>query len=112
MCLSVDMKRTEKSHYQSDVFVCVSTISRGCGRSAFNCFCSVNVFGFSDAINVFRPFMYSHYLSKAIKLVKVVYLQVYKFNLSFVRIWGWVSRVWEILTLLGFKKTYQILDNP
>ena len=27
---------TEKSHYQSEVFVCVSTISRGFGRSAFN----------------------------------------------------------------------------
>ncbi len=26
----------KKSHYQSEVFVCVSTISRGCGRSAFN----------------------------------------------------------------------------
>ncbi len=31
---------TEKSHYQSGVFVCVSTISRGCGRSAFNSFSS------------------------------------------------------------------------
>ncbi len=27
---------TEKSHYQSEVSVCVSTILRGCGRSAFN----------------------------------------------------------------------------
>ncbi len=34
--------------------------------------------------------------------VKLVYLQVYEFNLSFVRIWGWVGGVWEILTLLGF----------
>ncbi len=34
VCLSVRL--TEKSHYQSEVFVCVSTISRVCGRSAFN----------------------------------------------------------------------------
>ena len=54
----------------------------------------------------------SHYLSKAIKLVKLVNLQVYKFNLSFVTIWGWVGGVWEILTLLGFKKTHGILDDP
>ncbi len=31
-----DLSCRKKSHYQSEVFVCVSTISRGCGRSAFN----------------------------------------------------------------------------
>ncbi len=30
----------------------------------------------------------------------------------FVRIRGWVGGVEEILTLLGFYKPYEILDNP
>ncbi len=56
--------------------------------------------------------MYSHYLLNAKKLVELVYLQVYEFKLSFVRILGWVGGVWEILTLLEFKKPYEILDDP
>ncbi len=34
----------QRSHYQSGVFVCVSTISRGCGRSAFSCTGFLNSF--------------------------------------------------------------------